>query len=234
MLISLRSILFALLALTAFSAQALDFDELQQARSYFAGALDDDDDALDQAFDAFQELSQAHPSDALLLAYYGSTEAMQGGAAFWPWKKMELANAGMAKIDKALIMLESSVDERVIENIPVSLEARLVAISTFLAVPGFFNRLESADEAYQAAVQSPEFEQAPTHMRAQLWFTGAQIAERVEDKAEHARLLQLARNEAQASDTAGMSAVSLRMFRLFEEDLNLALASDAGQDSSGY
>ena len=233
MFITLRSILFALLALAAMGAAALDLDELEQARSYFAGAVDDDGDALDDAFDAFQRLSQAHPSDALLLAYYGSTEAMQGGAAFWPWKKMDLANAGMAKIDKALIMLETSVDERVIDGLPVTLEARLVAMSTFLAVPGFFNRLESADEAYQAAVQSPEFEQAPAYVRAQLWFRGSEIAERVEDAAEQARLLQLSREAAQASDTSSMSAVSLRMFRLFEEDLAVALA-DAGQDTSGY
>ena len=233
MIVNLRFFLCALLALTALSATALDFDELEQARSHFAGAVDDDDDALDEAFDAFQRLSQAHPSDALLLAYYGSTEAMQGGAAFWPWKKMDLANAGMAKIDKALIMMETNADERVIDGLAVTLEARLVAMSTYLAVPGFFNRLESADEAYQAAVQSPEFEQAPAHVRAQLWFSGAQIAERVEDAAEQARLLQLAREAAQASDTESMSAVSLRMFRMFEEDLAVALA-DAGQDTSGY
>lgn len=156
----------------AFVAAQADFE---RGRAGHAGGNE-------RAHEQFRLLTEKEPENPLFLAYYGSTFAIQGRGAWAPWNKWRLTERGLDLLDQAVSMLRPEHDRWNVRGVPVALETRLVAASTFLAVPGMFNRLEAGKAVLADALASPVFASAPSQIRARL-LQQAAIAARKEGKS---------------------------------------------------
>lgn len=181
-----------------------------QARQQFLAASAGDTAARDGAIAAFKALAAGHPGHPLLAAYEGAAIALKGRDALLPWDKMKYAENGADAIDKALAQLTPAHDETLFGGTPESVETRLVAASSLLALPDFMNRRASGLRALDAALKSPVFAQAPLPVRTRLLALAARQAaadKRAPDEASYLRQLAAA---APQSPEAGKAAARLK------------------------
>jgi tetratricopeptide (TPR) repeat protein len=163
----------ALAGSPACAAEAAAFDA---AFALFQRAMAGDDDAIDSAAKQFAALAAAEPGDPMLLAYSGAATALQARAAILPWKKMSYADEGLARLDKALALLQPEHDAPSHRKTPASLETRFVAASTFLGMPGMFNRRARGQRLLDEVLQSPLFAVAPLPFRGNVWLRAGAAA----------------------------------------------------------
>jgi hypothetical protein len=167
-----------------------------EARRQFMAAVAGDGKARDAAIASFQQLAAAHPGHPLLAAYAGSATSLAGRDAMMPWNKMKYSEDGADTIEKALAQLTPAHDEMLFQGTPESVETRMVAASTLLALPDFMNRRASGKRALDAALKSPVFAQASVPVRARLYALAAKTAaadKRGNDEAGYLKqLVQLA------------------------------------------
>jgi len=168
-LLSRRQWLNALaLSAAALATPSQAADSFASAQQSFARAQQGDSAAVETAAAQFARLSAASPTDPVLMAYAGASEAMRATTTWMPWRKMRHAEDGLALLDKAL-SLSASVGSAVgPTGVPAVLETRFVAASTFLALPSMFNR-HSRGQALMAQVQAdPLLASAPAGFRQQV------------------------------------------------------------------
>lgn len=170
---TLTLLLLAALAAPAWAASAAQFDAAYRA---FDEAQRGDTGAIDLAAERFAQLALAEPGDMVLLAYAGATEASRARTTWLPWRKMQHAEDGLARIDKALAQLKPADDAMRYHGTPASLEARFTAASTFLALPATFNRRERGEKLLAQVQDSPLFTAAPAGFRGAVWWRAAQHA----------------------------------------------------------
>jgi hypothetical protein len=135
---------------------------------------------------AFQDLLQEEPNNPLFLAYYGSTLAMQARDGHLPWQRVKEIHDSIATVNRALSLLRPEHDRIQIRGMPLSLETRLVAIATFVALPEIFHCMPTAREQLALAMGSPLFASAPQELRGRLFYEAALIAE-ADGEVEHER-----------------------------------------------
>lgn len=146
------------------------FNRMQQARPGNASAIDD-------AVDQFTKLVNLQPTDPVLRAYLGAATAMRATTTMLPWKKIGYAEDGLAQIDKALSLLNPAHNGAGYRGVPAALEVRLVSATTFLRMPGFFNRGDRGRKLLNDVLASPLFETAPAGFRASVWLRAGGLAE---------------------------------------------------------
>lgn len=173
----------ALVAKPACAAEATTFEA---AFATFQRAAAGDEGAIDSAVTQFNSLAEADPSDPLLLAYSGAATALQARATLLPWKKMSYADEGLARIDKALALLQPAHDTLLHRNTPTSLETRFVAANTFLGMPSMFNRGARGRSLLEQVLQSPQFVTSPLPFRGTVWLR-AGIAAAADNRPADAR-----------------------------------------------
>ena len=150
------------------------------AQIEFDQAVAGDGAALGRAHALFEKLLAEQPEHPLYLAYLGSSHALKGRAAWMPWNKLKYVEQGLDFIDKGLAQLTPEHDRMLLRATPVSIETRLVAISTFLGIPGFFHRFDSAKELLQSTLADPALAASPPEVQALLYMQAALAAR--EDK----------------------------------------------------
>lgn len=165
------------------AALVLAFTRFQQARP-------DQPDAIDDSALRFQQLSAAAPADPVLRAYYGAATAMRATTTVLPWRKMGYAEDGLALIDKALAQLDASHDAPLHRGVSGTLETRFTAASTFLSMPGMFNRKERGRKLLEQVLGSPQFETSPAPFRATVWLGAAKQAEADQQPAQARQLYE--------------------------------------------
>lgn len=175
-------ILLAALGSAAVPAWSADATAYAAAEAQFQQAREGNKDAVDGAAKLWQEQATAHPNDPLAKAYAGAATALQSTTTMLPWRKMGYAEDGLALVDKALAMLGTVHDTELYRGVPVSLETRFVAASTFLGLPGMFNRGARGAKLLDEVLKSPMMGQAPLGFQGAVWMTAAQEAA----KAQHA------------------------------------------------
>jgi hypothetical protein len=158
----------------------------EAAFASFQRAAAGDDDATDNAAKQFAALAEANPSDPVLLAYSGAATALQARAAVLPWKKMSFADDGLARLDKALSLLQPTHDAPLHRGTPASLETRFVAANTFLGMPGMFNRQTRGRRLLDEVLQSPLLASAPLPFRGTVWLR-AGVAAAADNRPADAR-----------------------------------------------
>jgi hypothetical protein len=174
----------ALVAKPACAADAAaDFDA---AFGLFQRAAAGDESAIEPAVKQFTALAEADPSDPLLLAYSGAATALQARAAVLPWKKMAFADEGLARIDKALALLQPAHDTQMHRDTPTSLQTRFVAASTFLGMPSMFNRGARGKRLLDEVLQSPLLATSPLPFRGTVWLR-AGVAAAADNRPADAR-----------------------------------------------
>jgi hypothetical protein len=161
-----------------------------EARSALERGRAGDAAAGARASELFQKLSESNPENPLYLAYWGSSWTLRGRNAWAPWNKMKLTEGGLDKIDRALAMLSPAHDQAMMRGVPVSVETRLVAASTFLALPSLFHRFEDGKAVVAAALVSPAFERSPAPVRAQLKNQASLVARKEKRDADEAESLR--------------------------------------------
>jgi len=171
------------LAQPACAADAADFEA---AFATFQRAAAGDESAIDPAVKQFTHLADADPSDPLLLAYSGAATALQARATVLPWKKLSYADDGLARIDKALALLQPAHDTLLHRGTPAGLETRFVAANTFLSMPAMFNRGARGRSLLEQVLQSPQFATAPLPFRGTVWLR-AGVAAAADNRPADAR-----------------------------------------------
>ncbi|MCG2585702.1 hypothetical protein [Massilia sp. TS11] len=156
----------------------------KEAVQNYVAATNGDASARDAAADAFGRLAATHPEHPLMLAYQGSAIALQGRDALMPWSKMKFAEQGANMIEKALNLLAPGHDSQTIGGVPESLETRLVAAQTLLALPDFMNRATLGKRALDAALAMPALASAPAAVRQRAYAVAAQQAAREKRSAD--------------------------------------------------
>lgn len=153
-------------------------------------------DATPQAQAAFHQLLDTDPSNPLYLAYYGSTLALQARDSHVPWQRLNLVRESIATLDRALTLLKPADDQRSNRDIPVSLETRLVAIATYVALPELFHKLPAAKQQLDLAMGSPLFASASSEVRGRFYYEVALVAQAQgqsdKERAALRQVLQLA------------------------------------------
>lgn len=173
-----RQLLIAAMLLTALTAEShAATSAYPQARLDSAIALlqtGNDDSSIEKAADEFQQLLQASPADPLLLAYSGASTTRLATTTIFPWKKMHYAEDGLAMLDKAL--QSATADQQQMHRaVPVTLEIKLVAANTFLAVPGFMNRAERGEKLLNDILQAASFPACPAEFRDAVQLRAARL-----------------------------------------------------------
>ena len=174
------------MALAARPACAADAARFEAAFASFQRAAAGDEDAADNAAKQFAALAEADPADPVLLAYSGAATALQARAAVLPWKKMSYADDGLARLDKALSLLQPVHDAPLHRGTPASLEARFVAANTFLGMPAMFNRQTRGRRLLDDVLQSPLLASAPLPFRGTVWLR-AGVAAAADNRPADAR-----------------------------------------------
>jgi len=160
------------------------------AQQEFQKGLDGDSSALKRAFTLFEHLVESQPDQPLFLAYLGSSYTLKGRDAWMPWTRLRHVEQGLGYIDKGLAQLKPEHNRIVLANVPVSVETRLVAITTFLKIPGFFNRFENAKTLLQTSLAAPEFNTAPPLVQANYFLQAADVAHHDNNKNDEREFLR--------------------------------------------
>jgi hypothetical protein len=162
-----------------------------EARSALNRARAGDAGAAETAAKLFHQLSAQAPSNPLFMAYEGSALTLRSRAASSPLDKLDLVEKGLDLLDRSLQVLTPS-NGKDPGATPAGLETRLIAGSTFIALPESFHRFEDGKAAINAAFSSPAFSHAPPPLRAQLELQRAQIARTEGRKADEITALRTA------------------------------------------
>lgn len=171
-------------------AHAIEASVVAAARTHFLKAVAGDGGAVRMASDQFRTLLDQEPDNALLRAYYGSCLALQGREAWMPWNKMRLTEDGLAQIDKALGLLGETQDRVLLDGVPAGIEARLVAASTFIALPSMFNRFDAGRRVIEQVMQDPRFATIPAVAQSRFHFQAALVARKDGRRADEAAQLR--------------------------------------------
>ena len=158
-----------ILSLAPLPANAADPAALVVAFQQFQRAAAGDEAAIDSAAREFGAFSAADPHDPVLMAYAGAATSMRARTTMLPWKKMSYAEEGLAQIDKALALLTPAHDAPLHRGTPANLDARFVAATTFLALPGMFNRHARGEKLLDQVLTSPLFATSPLPFRGAVW-----------------------------------------------------------------
>lgn len=148
----------------------------QAAFKTFSAAQQGDSAALARAADEFGDLLKADPGNPALMAYAGAATSLKARSTFLPWKKIGYAEDGLAQIDKALSLLQPVHDTQLINRSPVSLQARFTAATTFLNMPGMFNRGPRGAKLLAEVQASPLFSQATPGFQGAVLMRSAELA----------------------------------------------------------
>jgi hypothetical protein len=111
-----------------------------QALQRFELARQGDAAAIEDSVRHFEALSREFAGDPLPQVYAGAATTLQATTTWWPWRKMQFVEDGLARIDQALTRLGPDQDARRVRDTVTSLEVRFTAAATFLALPSMFHR----------------------------------------------------------------------------------------------
>ena len=132
---------------------------------------------VEPAIAAFEVLARAEPRSPLYAAYLGSAISLKARAAWMPWNKMKYAEQGLDHIDRALEALKPDHDRHSVRGVPVGLETRFVAASTFIKLAdGIFHRQAAGRKLLDDLLRHPGLVAAPESFRRAVQKTAAEAA----------------------------------------------------------
>jgi hypothetical protein len=156
------------------AAQEAPFIDAVQA---FQQARDGDNSRIEPAIAAFEALARAEPGNPVHAAYLGSAFSLRGRQAWMPWNKMKYSEQGLDHIDRALEALKPEHDRRSMRGVPVSLETRFIAASTFVNLPdSIFHRRAAGRKLLDELLRHPALAAAPEPFRSAVHKTAAEAA----------------------------------------------------------
>lgn len=150
-------------------AQASADAAFEAALTHFNRARQGDDAQIESAITAFRSAPGNPALQPLYSAYLGSALALKGKAAWMPWNKMKFPEQGLDHIDQALAALRPEHDRLLVRGTPLSLETRMVAAASFVALPdSIFHRRAAGKSLLAELRRNPLLAVAPAGFRAEL------------------------------------------------------------------
>lgn len=187
-------------------AQAPADPAVEAAIQRFRAGAEADGDAAARNASELQQLSARLPADPRVMAYAGAATARLARHTLWPWKKMRHAEDGLALLDKALALIRPAHEQAPPGAAAPALEARLVAASTFVALPGMFQRAARGEKLLAELLGQPALEQQPAGFRSAVHFLAAEqarLAQRTDEARRHyQRVIALQGPETEAARAA--------------------------------
>lgn len=165
----IRRFAAALLLAAPLWALAAGDEAFQAAFQRFDAARQGKTEQIEPAIEAFRALPADPQRQPLVDAYLGSALALKGKAAWMPWNKLRYPEQGADQLDQALAALKPEHDKALVHGVPVSLQTRLVAAATFVALPdGIFHRRAQGAKLIAALKADPLLAAAPAAFKAEV------------------------------------------------------------------
>ena len=139
---------------------------------------------LDDVHELFEQEQKKNPSDARALFYLGATETIKGRESWLPWRKLSYTENGLARMDKALSLLDDQDNLRSINHIPQPIYLKANAAIVFTQVPEFFNYFDRGYQLFQEVLQDPALAAVPVQAKTWIYFYGIQAAKKDKDDAQ--------------------------------------------------
>ena len=163
-------------SLTIFPTVAANQPELMQA--YLSG-VQGNASANKQALQQLSAAQKANPTDVALLAMLGAVQTSAAKHAWMPWNKMQAAEQGLARLDKALRQLPADNQQPAAQAL--TMQVHSIAGCTFINLPDMFNRFEQGYQLLKNQLQSPALQYAPVSAQQALYSCGAAAANKAGD-----------------------------------------------------
>lgn len=156
--------------------------------SLYRQAAQGNTNAVDVVYDRLTQRLKEHGPTPLTLIYLGSTETLQGRDAWMPWTKLRHTEHGLARMNKALDLLNQQgtpVTQQIqIHGLYESHLVKAVAGKTFTSVPGSFNHFERGYELYLDLLADAAFQQSPFEATAWVYLYAIQSALFIDDNEQ--------------------------------------------------
>lgn len=186
------SIKYTMLPLTMLalitSSSVLASDISAEVMADYQAGVQGDAAANARAINALSELQKQQPKDALTIGLLGSSETAGARYADQPWEKMQLSEKGLARLDKALILVKKQPTDAA--SAAVQMQINVTAGCTFISVPPMFNRFDQGYRLLETTVNSAGFSHSPARAQVKAYMCAAQAAVQQGDKQKAADYLQ--------------------------------------------
>jgi tetratricopeptide (TPR) repeat protein len=130
--------------------------------------------ANQQAANTFSNLLKQEPGNPLLMSYAGAATAKSSLDKFAKGEKTTALENGTAMVEQALQLADNSPAMH--GSVPVALEVRFVAASTYLAVPKIMNRQDKGEQLLKDVIDAQQFAQTDVNFRGAVWMRAATLA----------------------------------------------------------
>ncbi|MFZ6710149.1 hypothetical protein [Undibacterium sp. TC9W] len=157
--------------------------------------------ANQQAANTFSNLLKQEPGNPLLMSYAGAATAKSSLDKFAKGEKTTALEDGTAMVEQALQLADNSPAMH--GSVPVALEVRFVAASTYLAVPKIMNRHDKGEQLLKDVIDAQQFAQTDVNFRGAVWMRAATLAVE-KNRADEAKkyLNEIVKNNAQQAQKA--------------------------------
>jgi len=123
-------------------------------------------EAVEKSYETFKTARESDPADAVALFYLGASETLMARDSWLPWKKLSLAENGIARMDKALTLLtqgdttgeQTQTTQR---GLPQDIVLKGIAAATFTQMPEFFNTFERGYSLYHSLMNDSRLARVP-------------------------------------------------------------------------
>ncbi|WP_444957197.1 hypothetical protein [Microbulbifer sp. ZKSA002] len=157
---------------SSLAAQDAQMEDLYQKAAAQGGA------AIEESYEAFKTLLKDNPSDPIVLFYLGASETLMAKESWLPWRKVSYAENGIARMDKALTIIEDMDNPgRSSQGMPQDLLLKGIAATTFTKVPKFFNSFDRGFELYHELMGDPRMGYMPPGATRWIYCGALQAAE---------------------------------------------------------
>ncbi|WP_444896589.1 hypothetical protein [Microbulbifer sp. SSSA005] len=164
-------------SVSSLAAQDAQIEDLYQKAAAQGGA------AIEESYEAFKALQKDNPSDPIALFYLGASETLMAKESWLPWRKVSYAENGIARMDKALTIIEEMDNPgRSSQGMPQDLLLKGIAATTFTKVPKFFNSFDRGFELYYELMGDPRIGYMPPDATRWIYCGALQAAELEGDK----------------------------------------------------
>ncbi|WP_445358717.1 hypothetical protein [Microbulbifer sp. ANSA005] len=164
-------------SVSSLAAQDAQMEGLYQKAAAQGGA------AIEESYEAFKALQKDNPSDPIALFYLGASETLMAKESWLPWRKVSYAENGIARMDKALTIIEEMDNPgRSSQGMPQDLLLKGIAATTFTKVPKFFNSFDRGFELYHELMGDPRMGYMPPDATHWIYCGALQAAELEGDK----------------------------------------------------
>ncbi|MFZ6874345.1 hypothetical protein ACO0LF_19985 [Undibacterium sp. Di27W] len=136
--------------------------------------IDASRNANQQTASTFNNMLQQEPGNPLLMSYAGAATAKSSLDKFAKGEKTTALEDGTAMVEQALQL--ASTSQAMHGSVPVALEVRFVAASTYLAVPRIMNRHDQGEQLLKDVIDAQQFAQTDVNFRGAVWMRAATLA----------------------------------------------------------